>query len=129
MEGKNGAVIRKLIGYGHIPGEHAEALQKFYGQFLNAYLNFHRPCGFATVTVDARGKRRRRYPVEGYQTPYERLKSLPEAARYLKPGLSWARLGPIANERSDTEWARRMQAAKARLLRQCKWQLVPPPLC
>jgi hypothetical protein len=112
VEGKNGAVIRKLIGYGHIPAEHAEALQKFYAQFLNPYLNFHRPCGFATVTVDPRGKRRRRYPVEDYQTPYERLKSLPEATRYLRPGLSWARLDPIADERSDTEWARRMQAAK-----------------
>jgi hypothetical protein len=128
VEGKNGAVIRKLIGYGHIPAEHAEALQKFYAQFLNPYLNFHRPCGFATVTVDARGKRRRRYPVQDYQTPYHRLQSLPDAARYLKPGLSWTRLEPIASERSDTEWARRMQAAKARLLRQCKWQYpLPPP--
>ena len=130
VEGKNGAVIRKLIGYGHIPAEHAEALQKFYAQFLNPYLNFHRPCGFATVTVDPRGKRQRRYPVEDYQTPYERLKSLPEATRYLKPGLSWARLDPIADERSDTEWARRMQAAKARMLQQCKWQHpVPPAFC
>lgn len=130
VEGKNGAVIRKLIGYGHIPAEHAEALQKFYAQFLNPYLNFHRPCGFATVTVDARGKRRRRYPVEDYQTPYEKLKSLPEATRHLKPGLSWARLEPIAGLRSDTEWARRMYAAKARLLRQCKWSYpVPPPFC
>jgi transposase InsO family protein len=130
VEGKNGAVIRKLIGYGHIPAEHAEALQKFYAQFLNPYLNFHRPCGFATVTEDPRGKRRRRYPVENYQTPYERLKSLPEATRYLRPGLSWARLDPIADERSDTEWARRMQTAKARLLRQCKWQYpVPPAFC
>jgi len=130
VEGKNGSVIRKLIGYGHIPTEHAEALQKFYAQFLNPYLNFHRPCGFATVTEDPRGKRRRRYPVEGYQTPYERLKSLPEATQYLRPGLSWARLDPIADERSDTEWARRMQAAKARLLRQCKSQhRIPPTFC
>jgi transposase InsO family protein len=130
VEGKNGAVIRKLIGYGHIPAEHAEALQKFYAQFLNPYLNFHRPCGFATVTEDPRGKRRRRYPVEDYQTPYERLKSLPEATRYLRAGLSWARLDPIADERSDTEWARRMQAAKARLLGQCKSQHpVPPTFC
>ena len=130
VEGKNGSVIRKLIGYGHIPTEHAEALQKFYAQLLNPYLNFHRPCGFATVTEEPRGKRRRRYPVEGYQTPYERLKSLPEATQYLRPGLSWARLDPIADERSDTEWARRMQAAKARLLRQCKSQhRIPPTFC
>src|ERR1019366_2034105 len=30
VEGKNGAVIRKLIGYGHIAGQHAEAVQKFH---------------------------------------------------------------------------------------------------
>jgi len=128
VEGKNGAVIRKLIGYGHIPQEHAEALQKFYVQFLNPYLNFHRPCGFATVTLDARGKRRRRYPLEDYQTPYEKLKSLPEAARQLKPGVSWAELAPIAEQMSDTQWASRMHAAKARLLRQCKWLYPVPPV-
>jgi transposase InsO family protein len=61
VEGKNGAVIRKLIGYGHIGGEHAEELQKFYTVHFNPHLNFHRPCGFATVSLDARGKRRRQY--------------------------------------------------------------------
>ena len=47
MEGKN--VIRKHIGYGHIPAGHGEAVQKFYTAHLNPYLNFHRPCGFAIV--------------------------------------------------------------------------------
>jgi transposase InsO family protein len=88
VEGKNGAVVGKHIGYGHIAGEHAEALQKFYTAHLNPYLNYHRPCGFATVTLDARGKRQRRYPSGDYATPYEKLKSLPEAATYLKDGVS-----------------------------------------
>ncbi len=39
VEGKNGAIMRKLIGYGHIASEHAEALQKFYTAYLNPYLN------------------------------------------------------------------------------------------
>src|SRR5712692_4344430 len=91
VEGKNGAIIRKLIGYGHIAGEHAEDLQKFYTAHLNPYLNFHRPCGFATVSQDGRGKRRRKYKVEDYATPYEKLKSLPEAAGYLKENMSLAR--------------------------------------
>src|ERR1039458_8391743 len=52
-------VARTLIGYGYIAGEHAEALQKFYTAYLNPYLNYHRPCGFATVSLDARGKRQR----------------------------------------------------------------------
>jgi transposase InsO family protein len=127
VEGKNGAVIRKLIGYGHIAGEHAEALQKFYAQHLNPYLNFHRPCGFATVTLDARGKRQRQYKAEDYRTPFEKLQSLAEAESFLKPGVKWAELERVALQLSDTECARKMNAAKLRLLRQCKTQFPVAP--
>ena len=127
VEGKNGAVIRKLIGYGHIPGEQAERVQKFYTAHLNPYLNFHRPCGFATVSLDARGKRRRSYPAGDYQTPYEKLKSLPEAAQYLKPEVGFAQLDRRAARMSDTECARKMGAAKARLLRAVKLESPFPP--
>ena len=127
VEGKNGAVIRKLIGYGHIGGEHAGQLDKFYTEHLNPYLNFHRPCGFATVTLDARGKRRRQYKVEDYATPYEKLRSLPNAESYLKPGISFAHLDIVAKAMSDTECAKKMSAAKARLLRQCKMESPVPP--
>jgi transposase InsO family protein len=120
VEGKNGAVIRKHMGYGHIPGEHAEQLQKFYTAHLNPYLNFHRPCGFATVSLDARGKRKRRYLHMDYTTPYEKFKSLPQAEEYLKEGLSFARLDQLARAMSDTECARKMSAAKVKLLRKCK---------
>ena len=127
VEGKNGAVIRKLIGYGHIAGQHAEAIEEFYAEHLNRYLNFHRPCGFATVSLDERGKRRRQYKAEDYRTPFEKLKSLEGAERYLKPGLSLAELEREALAESDTECARRMNAAKWRLLGQCKVQS-PLPL-
>ena len=96
VEGKNGAIIRKHIGYGHIPAEHAETVQKFYMAHLNPYLNFHRPCGFATVSLDARGKRKREYKREDYATPYEKWKSLPEAEKYLKPKMTFARLDEVA---------------------------------
>jgi transposase InsO family protein len=127
VEGKNGAVIRTLIGYGHIAGEHAEAIGRFYAQHLNPYLNYHRPCGFATVCLDERGKRRRKYKTEDYRTPFEKLKSLPEVEKCLKPGLSLAGMEREALAMSDTESARRMNAAKAKLLRQCKMQF-PVPL-
>lgn len=127
VEGKNGAIIRKHIGYGHIPAEHAEAVQKFYTAHLNPYLNFHRPCGFATVSLDARGKRRRRYLQEDYATPYEKLKGLEAAEQYLKPNLSWAQLDQVAQRMSDTECARRMAAAKAKLLRRVKIESPHPP--
>jgi transposase InsO family protein len=128
VEGKNGAVVRKLMGYGYIAGEHAEAIGKFYARRLNPYLNFHRPCGFATVSLDERGKRRRQYKTEDYRTPFEKLKSLERVEQYLKPGLSLAELEREALAMSDTECARQMNAAKSRLLRQCKAQCpVPPP--
>src|SRR5579863_149713 len=127
VEGKNGAVVRKLIGYGYIAGEHAEAIGKFYAQHLNPYLNLHRPCGFATVSLDERGKRQRQYKTEDYGTPFEKLKSLERAEQYLKPGLSLAELERKALAMSDTECARQMTAAKSRLLRHCTMQSPLPP--
>jgi transposase InsO family protein len=128
VEGKNGAVVRKLMGYGYIAGEHAEEIGQFYAQHLNPYLNFHRPCGFATVSLDERGKRRRRYKIEDYRTPLEKLKSLERAEQYLKPGVSLAELECKALVMSDTAWARQMNTAKLRLLRQCKAPSPLPPL-
>jgi transposase InsO family protein len=127
VEGKNGAVIRKLIGYGHIASEHSEELQKFYMAHFNPYLNYHRPCGYATVTVDARGKRRRRYPVEDYATPYEKFRSLPQASQYLKPGITFKQMDAWATAMSDTECADKMNAAKTKLLRRCKSSSPIPP--
>jgi transposase InsO family protein len=122
VEGKNGAVIRKHIGYGHIAAEHAETVHNFYATHLNPYLNFHRPCGFATVSLDQRGKRRRHYPQENYATPYEKLKGMEKVEAYLKPSVSLAQLGRMARKMSDTECARKMTTAKTHLLRQCKME-------
>ena len=127
VEGKNGAIIRKHIGYGYIGAEHAERVQQFHTKHLNYYLNFHRPCGFATVSLDARGKRRRQYLREDYATPYEKLKSLPEAASHLKENMSFARLDQLASAMSDTECAKKMMAAKTKMLRIVKTESPRPP--
>jgi len=127
VEGKNGAIIRKHIQWGHIPSQYAERLHKFYTAHFNPYLNFHRPCGFATVGVDAQGQRRRTYPQERYATPYEKLKSLPQAEAYLKPAYNWAQLDATARALTDAECARRMQHAKEQLLRQVKIESPLPP--
>jgi hypothetical protein len=116
VEGKNGAIVRKHIGYGAIGAEHAEAFQKFYTAQLNPYLNYHRPCGFATIQVLPKGKRKRRYPVEDYRTPYEKLVSLPKWEQYLKPGITAPMLQQQAMRMSDTEAAQQMQKAKLALL-------------
>ena len=120
VEGKNGAVVRKQIGYGPIGGEHAEAVQKFFTAYFNPYLNFHRPCGYATVAINARGKRKRTYRHKDYRTPYEKLTSLEGWEKYLKGGITAGTLQRQAEDRSDTEAARRMQKAKLALLSNCR---------
>jgi transposase InsO family protein len=117
-ETKNGAIIRKHMGWGHIPAAHAERIQQFYSAYLNPYLNYHRPCAQADVEVDAKGRKRRRY--RRYQTPLETLLSLPNPQQYLRPGLTLATLKRISKLRSDTEAARLMQEAKHRLFEQLR---------
>jgi transposase InsO family protein len=117
-ETKNGAIIRKHMGWGHIPAAHAERIQQFYSAYLNPYLNYHRPCAQADVEVDAKGRKRRRY--RRYQTPLETLLSLPQPQQYLRPGLNLATLKRIAGLMSDTQAARRMQEAKHRLFAQLR---------
>ena len=116
VESKNGAVIRKHMGYGYIAGEHAQAIHRFYAQHLNPYLNYHRPCAQADIEVDEKGRQRRHY--RRYQTPLETLLALAQPAQYLRPGLTLATLQRIAGLRSDTEAAQQMQHAKRQLFEQ-----------
>jgi hypothetical protein len=120
VEGKNGAVVRKHIGYGFIGSEHAAALQRFFTAHLNPYLNFHRPCGFAVLATGPRGRIQRRYPASDYRTPFEKLTSLEKWQQYLKSGLSEAQLRRQAGQRSDTSAARQMQKAKLDLLKRVR---------
>ena len=118
IETKNGAVIRKHMGYGYIDAGHANRIDSFYREFLNPYLNYHRPCAQAEVEIDPRGRKRVRY--KRYQTPLETLLGLDKPAQYLRPGLSINALKRIAAAVSDTDAARRMQQAKAKLFEQLR---------
>jgi len=118
VETKNGAVIRKHMGYGYLDAAHAEPLQHFYTAHFNPYLNYHRPCAQAEVEVDDKGRKRCFY--RRYQTPLETLLALPQPAQYLRPGLTVAVLQRIAAAVSDTEAAQRMQQAKRKLLEQLR---------
>jgi hypothetical protein len=112
-ESKNGAVVRKHMGYGYIAAAHAEAINEFYREHFNPYLNFHRPCGVPEVVTEAKGKQRRVY--RWYATPWEILRRIPDLARYLKPELTVEELNRRAARTSDTAAARRMQHEKQRL--------------
>ena len=120
VEAKNGAVIRKHMGYGHIASAHAQAIQTFYEQHFNPYLNFHRPCGVPEVVTNVKGRQRRVY--RWYATPWEILRQLPALARYLRPDITAAELQRKASAESDTQAARRMQEAKRKLFSQLRQQ-------
>jgi len=120
VEGKNGAVVRKHIGYGAIDSTHAEPMQRFYTAHLNPYLNYHRPCGFATIQRGDGGRKKRIYLAGSYQTPYEKLSSMANWQQYLKEGISPKVLQQQALRMSDTEAARQMRKAKLELLEKCR---------
>ena len=112
-ETKNGWVIRKHIGYGHIASAHAEAFDQFYREHFNPYLNFHRPCGVPELTETAKGKQKRHY--RWYATPWEILRQLPGLAGFLSAGQTADQLQRIAEAKSDTQAAGEMQEAKRKL--------------
>lgn len=113
VEAKNGAVVRKHMGYRHIPRKYAPVVTLFYRDYFNPYLNFHRPSGFATIRTDQRGKEVKRY--DTYLTPFERLRGIREVEHYLKPGVTLALLEAMAKKESDNEAAETMQEAKQKL--------------
>lgn len=117
-ESKNGGVIRKHMGYAHIEQKHAKKINQFYQNYFNVYLNFHRPCGFATIFTNEKGKEKRKY--DRYQTPYEKLKSLrtqSQVLNFLKENISWKELDEIAYAESDNECAEKMMKAKEKLFK------------
>ncbi|HKS75178.1 MAG TPA: DDE-type integrase/transposase/recombinase [Terriglobales bacterium] len=113
VETKNGAVVRKHLGFGHIAAAEAEAVNCFHRQHLNPYVNFHRPSAIAEVIEEANGKRRRAYRRWG--TPLEIFRQTPQSESYLRPGVKMTELEQIARAKSDTEAAIEMQRAKRQL--------------
>jgi hypothetical protein len=115
VETKNGSVIRKHMGYAHIPKGNARDIEEFYRAWFNEYLAYHRPCGFATTTTNQKGKEQKAY--DTYLTPYAKLRSLPDAEQYLKPKVTFEALEKIATKMSDTDYAILMQKEKAELFK------------
>ena len=116
-ESKNGAVVRKIFGYSHIPQRWAPLINVFNQQHLNPYINFHRPCFFPETRIDLKGKQRKIYRYENMMTPYDKLKSLAEAKDYLKPGTTFEILDRIAHQISDNQAADRLQKARRNLFK------------
>src|SRR3990170_4049780 len=116
-ESKNGAIVRKHLGYSHIPQRFATLVNAFCREHLNPYVNFHRPCLFAETITDAKGRQRKRYPYKLMMTPYEKLKSLPKPKQFLKPDITFEQLDAHATAMSDNEAAQRLNNARTILFK------------
>lgn len=115
-ESKNASVVRKHMGYSHIPQRHARPINEFYQAVFNPWLNLHRPCLFAKDTVDDKGKITKRYDHKDVNTPLGCLAQLAEkgAVRF-KAGITLEQLQAQALEQTDLAAAQAMQKAKAAL--------------
>ena len=113
VESKNGAVVRKHMGFTHIAARHAAAIEVFYEECFNLYLNFHRPCGVPELVVNAKGKSKRVY--RWYATPWEILRQLPGLAGHLRSNVTVQELEQKARTQTDNEAAQEMQRRKEQL--------------
>jgi transposase InsO family protein len=118
VESKNGSVVRKQLGYAYIPQSCAELINAFNGEFFNPYISFHRPCFFPVSVIGPKGKIKKIYLYEEVMTPYEKLKSLPQAENYLRLSITFEGLNTIANQMSDNQFAERMVNARSNLFQQ-----------
>lgn len=117
-ETKNGAIVRKHLGYAHIPGRFAAQVNAFTLDVLSPYVNFHRPCFFPRTITDAKGRQRRLYRYEDMMTPFDKLAGLPDIEAHLKPSLSLAALQTQARAQSDSAAAQTLNRAKSGLFAQ-----------
>lgn len=115
VEGKNAAVVRKFMGYQHIPKKHAETINCFYRDFLNPFINYHRHCAFATEEMDRRGKSRKKYDI--YLTPCQKLLFILNVEVYLKPGTTRKTLEDEMWRQSHLKAAQEMQKEKSKLFK------------
>jgi hypothetical protein len=115
-ESKNASVVRRHMGYDHIPQAYAKPINAFYQETFNPWLNLHRPCLFATSITNDKGKTVKRYKPQDVKTPLERLVQL--AAQDLltfQPGVTLAALQAQAKSQTDLAAAQAMQRAKREL--------------
>lgn len=117
VESKNGSVVRKIFGYAHIPQRWASLINQFNQDTLFPYINYHRPCFFPKTIIDKHGKEKKTYPYECMMTPYDKLKSIENAANYLKPGITFEILDKEATCQNDDQAAEQLQQERTKLFK------------
>lgn len=117
VESKNGNVVRRWLGRTHIPEHLAPRVNAFLRYALSPFLNHHRACLFAVEVAGPSGRKRRKYPQDQVSTPYDKLRSLPGAEDFLKPGVTFGELDRAAHRVSGLDAAKGVQRARKALFR------------
>ncbi len=117
VESKNGAIVRGWLGRAHIPAQCAPAVNGFLRDHLRPFLNFHRPCLFPSEVEGPRGRIKKRYRQQDVATPYEKLKSLPDADNFLRDDVTFEQLDRVASATSGLQAAKTVREARRDLFR------------
>ena len=117
VESKNASVVRKQFGFGPIPIDFYRDINGFAAGVLAEHLNFHRPCWFPQEVIDGKGRIIRRYRPQDLMTPYEKLRSLPDAAAFLRPDVTLEQLAVQARRLSDNDSAARLLRERKKLFK------------
>jgi transposase InsO family protein len=115
-ESKNASVVRKHMGFEHIPQQYAKPINAFYQEIFNPWLNLHRPCLFAMTVTTPKGKVVKRYRHKDVKTPLECLVLLAAAKLVtFKAGVTLTELQALAGSQTDLAAAQAMRKAKSDL--------------
>ena len=135
---RNAHVVRRCLGHDHIPKRFADDVNQFAQGVLSPFLNFHRPCLFATECRDPAGKTRGRYlPGDAMNAlrpvPVARRRALPQAwrqprhPRRLRPGRDRPRGGARRPGRTAQAVPAHLRRDGACAGRRLTLSLDPPP--
>ncbi len=115
VEAKNGAVIRKWMGYAYISQNKAEKINIFLKKHFNIYLNYYRPSIFPEVLISNKNKEVKTYKYKNTMTPFSKLKSVKNYEIFLKENFSIIDTESFLSNYSINEFTERMVKAHKNL--------------
>lgn len=106
--------MRRQFGHAYVPAAKTREFNAFCKQYLNPFLNMHRPCLFGTEVPDAKkpGRLRRIHRHDGRHAPLDKFASLPNAASFLRDGITLEDPLQEARRLTDVEAARQLRDAR-----------------
>ncbi|MEI8209539.1 MAG: hypothetical protein WCG16_10070 [Methylococcales bacterium] len=84
---------------------------------LSEVLNNQRPCFFPKTITDSKGKDKKTYPYEAIMTPYDKLKSIDNAIKFLKSDITFEILDQAALNQTYDQAAEQLQKEHSKLFK------------